>query len=99
MSGHLTARAVDAGFLAGRAGVGFGFLAALGAAVLIGGYGTDRTHRALAGLVEPFRDDLLVRVAAGAVHRAVAAGGGSTPRRWPDSRIRSKSCATRLAAW
>lgn len=75
MSGHLTARAVDAGFLAGRAGVGFGFLAALGAAVLIGGYGTDRTHRALAGLVEPFRDDLLARVAAGAVHRAVAAGG------------------------
>lgn len=75
LAGHLTARAVDDGFLAGQAGVGFGFLAALGGAVVVGGYGTDRTHRALAGLVEPFRDDLLARVAAGAVRRAAAAGG------------------------
>ena len=76
LAGHLTARAVDDGFLAGQAGVGFGFLAALGGAVVVGGYGTDRTHRALAGLVEPFRDDLL---AAGRRR----GGTSSRGRRWP----------------
>lgn len=75
LSGHLTARAVDQGFLAGRVEVGLGWLVALGVAVLVAGVGTDRTYRALAGLVEPFRDELLAGVAAGALRRAVAAGG------------------------
>ena len=41
-SGQLVARAVDDGFLAGQAGVGFGWLALLAAAVLIGAVATRR---------------------------------------------------------
>ncbi|MEV4846657.1 ABC transporter ATP-binding protein [Micromonospora matsumotoense] len=73
LSGLLTARAVDSGFLAGRPGVGLAWLALLGFAVLVGAAGTNRSYALLGAVVEPFRDDLLRRVVRGAV--AGAAGG------------------------
>ncbi|MEU1757158.1 ATP-binding cassette domain-containing protein [Micromonospora matsumotoense] len=73
LSGLLTARAVDSGFLAGRPGVGLAWLALLGLAVLVGAAGTNRSYALLGAVVEPFRDDLLRRVVRGAV--AGAAGG------------------------
>ncbi|MFI9644143.1 ATP-binding cassette domain-containing protein [Micromonospora sp. NPDC051925] len=73
LSGLLTARAVDSGFLAGRPGTGLAWLALLGLAVLVGAVGTNRSYALLGDVVEPFRDDLLRRVVRGAV--AGAAGG------------------------
>lgn len=67
LSGYLVAQAVDDGFLAGRAGPGFGWLAALGVAVLIGAFATRQTYVLLAGVVEPFRDDLAGIAVAGTV--------------------------------
>lgn len=77
LSGLLTARATDEGFLAGRPMVGLGWLAGLAAAVLLGAYGTFRVHRCLAEVVEPFRDELLHRAVAGALHRSTAAGAAA----------------------
>ncbi|WP_156313210.1 ABC transporter ATP-binding protein [Micromonospora sp. HK10] len=67
LTGLLTARAVDAGFLAGRPTVGLLWLGLLGAAVLVGAVGTNRAYACLGDVVEPFRDDLLRRVVAGAL--------------------------------
>ncbi|MEU3853478.1 ATP-binding cassette domain-containing protein [Streptomyces sp. NPDC029554] len=64
--GYGTARALDEGFLRGRADTGLVWLAVTGAGVLIGAYGTARIYAAVAALVEPFRDRL--------VHRVVARG-------------------------
>lgn len=70
--GYALARALDDGFLAGRAGVGLGWLAAAGVGVLVGAYGTGRVYRAVAALVEPLRDRLVTRV----VERGVREGDG-----------------------
>ncbi|KAB1910085.1 ABC transporter ATP-binding protein [Micromonospora sp. AMSO31t] len=67
LAGLLTARAVDAGFLAGRPVVGLLWLGLLAAAVLVGAVGTNRAYACLGDVVEPFRDDLLRRVVAGAL--------------------------------
>lgn len=74
LSGRLLARAVDDGFLAGRAGTGFAWLGVLGAAVIVGAWGTRQAYLRLAGLVEPFRDELVEVVVAGALRRAAASG-------------------------
>lgn len=74
LSGRLLARAMDHGFLAGRAGTGFAWLAALGVAVVVGAWGTRETYLRLAALVEPFRDELVEVVVAGALRRAAASG-------------------------
>ncbi|TWH69966.1 ATP-binding cassette domain-containing protein [Micromonospora olivasterospora] len=78
LSGLLVARAVDHGFLAGRLGVGLGWLAALAGAVLVGAVATGRTYRSLGAVVEPFRDDLAARV----VRAALA--GATRPDARPD---------------
>ncbi|MFI6131461.1 ATP-binding cassette domain-containing protein [Micromonospora sp. NPDC051141] len=65
LSGLLTARAVDGGFLAGRPGVGLLWLGLLALAVLVGALGTRQAYGLLGDVVEPFRDDLLRRVVAG----------------------------------
>ena len=65
LSGLLTARAVDGGFLAGRPGVGLLWLGLLALAVLVGALGTRQAYGLLGDAVEPFRDDLLRRVVAG----------------------------------
>ncbi|MFI6034954.1 ATP-binding cassette domain-containing protein [Streptomyces sp. NPDC051315] len=68
--GYALARALDDGFLSGRAGVGLGWLAVAGVGVLVGAYGTGRVYRAVAALVEPLRDRLVTRV----VERGVREG-------------------------
>ena len=74
LSGRLLAQAVDDGFLAGRAGTGFAWLGALGVAVMVGAWGTRETYLRLASLVEPFRDELVEVVVAGALRRAAVSG-------------------------
>ncbi|WP_306437584.1 ATP-binding cassette domain-containing protein [Streptomyces sp. XY006] len=74
LMGYGTARALDDGFLRGRADTGLAWLAVTGAGVLIGAYGTARIHAALAALVEPLRDRLVHRV----VSRGVRTGDPGT---------------------
>lgn len=62
LTGYALARALDAGFLAGRVDVGLGWLAAAAVAVLVGAYGTGRVYGAVAALVEPLRDRLVRHV-------------------------------------
>ncbi|MFE6489042.1 ABC transporter ATP-binding protein, partial [Streptomyces sp. NPDC057757] len=59
LTGFALARALDAGFLAGRAAVGLGWLGAAAVAVIAGAYGTGRVYAAVAALVEPLRDRLV----------------------------------------
>ena len=75
LSGLLTARAVDHGFLAGRPGVGLAWLGVLVGAVLVGALGTGRVYAGLGDLAEPMRDELARRVVSGALHRSVAIDG------------------------
>lgn len=70
LTGYVTAHAVDDGFLAGRPAVGLAWLGALAVAVGIGAVGTGRVYTCLADVVEPFRDDLVRRVVAGALRRS-----------------------------
>ncbi|WP_151475783.1 ATP-binding cassette domain-containing protein [Streptomyces albicerus] len=62
LTGYALARALDAGFLAGRVGVGLGWLGAAAVAVVVGAYGTGRVYGAVAALVEPLRDRLVRNV-------------------------------------
>ncbi|MFI6273783.1 ATP-binding cassette domain-containing protein [Streptomyces sp. NPDC050988] len=62
LTGYALARALDAGFLAGRVDVGLGWLAAAAVAVVVGAYGTGRVYGAVASLVEPLRDRLVRHV-------------------------------------
>ncbi|WP_242879875.1 ATP-binding cassette domain-containing protein [Streptomyces mobaraensis] len=75
--GFALARALDRGFLAGRAATGLGWLGLAALAVLAGAYGTGRTYRATADLVEPLRDGLVRRV----VGRALGDGDGAAVSR------------------
>ncbi|GAA2278894.1 ABC transporter ATP-binding protein [Streptomyces hawaiiensis] len=68
--GYGPARALDAGFLRGRADVGLVWLAVTGLGVLLGAYGTARVYAAVADLVEPLRDRLVEQV----VSRGVRSG-------------------------
>ncbi|WP_069768771.1 ABC transporter ATP-binding protein [Streptomyces sp. LUP30] len=68
--GYALARALDDGFLAGRAAVGLGWLAPAALGVLLGAYGTGRVYGAVAALVEPLRDRLVVRVVERGVREA-----------------------------
>jgi ATP-binding cassette subfamily C protein len=71
-SGLAVARAVDTGFLAGRPVVGLAWLGALVLASGIGAAGARQVFRRLGDIVEPFRDDLVRRVVAGALRNGVA---------------------------
>ncbi|HEU5475959.1 MAG TPA: ABC transporter ATP-binding protein [Actinophytocola sp.] len=72
LSGVAIARAVDDGFLAGRPVVGLLWLAGFMVASAIGAVGSRFVFRRLGELVEPMRDDLVSRVAGGALLGAVA---------------------------
>ncbi|MCM2419159.1 ABC transporter ATP-binding protein/permease [Streptomyces sp. RKAG293] len=71
LTGFALARALDDGFLAGRAGVGLGWLGLAALAVAAGAFGTGRVYRAVAALVEPLRDGLVRRVVARGLDDAV----------------------------
>jgi ATP-binding cassette subfamily C protein len=68
--GYGLARALDAGFLLGRGGVGLGWLAVAGVGVVVGAFGTGRVYRGVADLVEPLRDRLVEGVVARGVREA-----------------------------
>ncbi|TQJ57404.1 ATP-binding cassette domain-containing protein [Streptomyces sp. SLBN-115] len=68
--GYALARALDDGFLAGRAEAGLRWLAVAGLGVLVGAYGTGRVYGAVAALVEPLRDRLVTRVVRQGVREA-----------------------------
>ncbi|MYS85560.1 ATP-binding cassette domain-containing protein [Streptomyces sp. SID5474] len=65
--------ALDRGFLAGHTGIGLVWLAVAAVAIVLGGSATGGTFRGLADLVEPLRDGLVRRVAAGALVEAIDA--------------------------
>ena len=75
VSGLAIARAVDAGFLAGRPLVGVAWLAGFMAASVVGAIGSRQVLRQLGVLVEPFRDQLVRRVVGGALLHGMAGGG------------------------
>lgn len=75
LSGYCVARALDAGFIAGRPGIGLAWLSGLAVAVLAGALATRHVYRILAEIVEPFRDDLVDGVVAGALQRSTVLGG------------------------
>ena len=70
VTGYAPARALDAGFLAGRAGVGLAWLGVAGLGVVVGAYGTGRVYAAVAALVEPLRDRLVEGVVGRGVRKA-----------------------------
>ncbi|MDQ3506182.1 MAG: ABC transporter ATP-binding protein, partial [Actinomycetota bacterium] len=74
LSGVLVALAVDEGFLRGRLEVGFGWLALLVIAVVVGAWGTRQTLIRLAAVVEPFRDDMVIGVVTSALRRSTQPG-------------------------
>lgn len=69
---RILGRAVDEGFMAGRWTVGIAWLAAFGAAALIGAAGAGGCFAALAHVVEPVRDALVTAMVAGVLHRGAA---------------------------
>lgn len=75
LSGLVVARAVDQGFLRGRPWTGTAWLGLLIVAAVLGAWGARQTHRAVAGVVEPFRDELVGRVVTAALHSADRHGG------------------------
>jgi ATP-binding cassette subfamily C protein len=72
--GHAIARAIERGFAAGRPLIGLAWLAALGGTWLVAAIGARQVLLAVAAIVEPFRDRLLIRVTGGALRRAESAG-------------------------
>lgn len=75
--GYALARALDDGFLRGESGTGVRWLAGAALAVVLGAFGTARVYAALAGIVEPMRDDLVCRI----VHRALRNPDGAAVSR------------------
>ncbi|WP_063829516.1 ATP-binding cassette domain-containing protein [Streptomyces violens] len=73
LTGWVIARAVDDGFLAGRAGTGFVWLGVLAVAVGIGAWATHHATLGLAAVVEPLRDELVTLVASGTLRRSAGA--------------------------
>ncbi|MEV4461963.1 ABC transporter ATP-binding protein, partial [Microbispora sp. NPDC049633] len=65
--GYAVARAVDDGFAAGRPLAGLAWLGVLAAAWTVAAVAARRVLLLIAGIVEPFRDDLLERVVTGAL--------------------------------
>lgn len=70
VTGYAPARALDSGFLAGRADAGLGWLAVAGLAVVVGAVGTWRVYGAVAALAEPLRDRLVEGVVGRGVREA-----------------------------
>jgi ATP-binding cassette subfamily C protein len=76
LSGLAVARALDDGFAAGRPSVGLGWLCVLAGTWVAAAIGARQVMLSIAGIVEPFRDDLLGYVVAGTLHRAADSGRG-----------------------
>jgi ABC-type multidrug transport system fused ATPase/permease subunit len=74
LSGRLVAAALDDGFLAGRTGRGFLWLGLLAVGAVVGAWATRETFLRLAGIVEPFRDELARITVSGALRRSTETG-------------------------
>lgn len=92
LGGYGVARSMDDGFLAGRTGTGFAWLAVGAVAVLLGGLATRGVFRHLADLVEPLRDGLVRRVVDHTLLQAVA-----TPARTDTSSVSRLTSQTEIA--
>ncbi|MBB5784594.1 ATP-binding cassette domain-containing protein [Nonomuraea jabiensis] len=68
--GYAIARAIEDGFARAEPATGLAWLAALGAAWLVGAVAARQVVLAVAAVAEPFRDDLLTRVVEGALRGA-----------------------------
>jgi ATP-binding cassette subfamily C protein len=79
LSGLVVAHAVDQGFLRGRPAIGFAWLGLLLIAAVTGAWGSRQTSRAVAGIVEPFRDDLVARVVTTSLRAATRTGADDAP--------------------
>jgi ATP-binding cassette subfamily C protein len=79
LSGLVVARAVDRGFLPGHPVIGFAWLGLLLVAAVIGAWGARQATRAVAGIVEPFRDDLVTRVVTTSLGTATRIGPSVAP--------------------
>jgi ATP-binding cassette subfamily C protein len=79
LSGLVIAHAVDQGFLRGRPAIGFVWLSLLLVAAVTGAWGSRQTSRAVAGIVEPFRDDLVARVVTTSLRAATRIGADAAP--------------------
>jgi ATP-binding cassette subfamily C protein len=79
LSGLLLARAVDQGFLRGRPWLGTAWLGLLVVAAVVGAWGARQANRAVAGVVEPFRDELVTRVVTASLGAATRPGPDSAP--------------------
>ncbi|AGL17152.1 ABC transporter ATP-binding protein [Actinoplanes sp. N902-109] len=77
LSGLAVARAVDAGFLAGRPRTGLIWAGVYLLAVVAGAAGSRGAYGVLGDVVESFRDRLVTRVVTGALHRATGADGAA----------------------
>jgi ATP-binding cassette subfamily C protein len=74
LSGRLVATAIDDGFLAGRTATGVFWLVIFAVSAAVGAWATRGTILALAGVVEPFRDDVARLVVTGALRRSTQTG-------------------------
>jgi ATP-binding cassette subfamily C protein len=79
LSGLVVAHAVDQGFLRGRPATGFAWLSLLLVGAVAGAWGARQANRAAAGVVEPFRDDLVTRVVTASLRTATRPGPGAPP--------------------
>lgn len=75
LHGHVVARALDDGFLAGDRRTGLTWLGLLALTALIAAVGAGRAVRSVAGLVEPFRDRLVEFVVDETLRSATAPDG------------------------
>ncbi|MBM7814745.1 ATP-binding cassette domain-containing protein [Saccharothrix algeriensis] len=76
-SGRLIAVALDGGFLAGRAPLGFALLAVYAAALVSGAFAVRQAMRPMGVFTEAVRDHLVRTVVRGGLGEAVAAGRGA----------------------
>lgn len=81
LGGQAVARAVDDGFAAGRPGTGLAWLAVLAVAWVVAALGARRILLEIAGIVEPFRDELLTRVVTTALTTETAGSGAEAVAR------------------
>lgn len=81
LGGQAVARAVDDGFAAGRPGTGLAWLAVLAVAWGAAAVGARRILLEIAGIVEPFRDELLTRVVTTALTTETGGSGAEAVAR------------------
>ncbi|MDQ4049556.1 MAG: ABC transporter ATP-binding protein/permease [Actinomycetota bacterium] len=74
LSGLLVARAIDEGFLGGSVGTGLAWLGVLASSIIVGAWATRQTFLRLAAVVEPFRDELVIRTVTGTLRHSTAPG-------------------------